>query len=151
MASLPYLFLVILLVRGATLPGWLDGLKFYLIPRWSDLRRFSVCMTFSPLFLFPTSICILTLYNKFIGVITTCTIDNDEGYCCFSEGMGDLVFNLSKNVLFSCICTYDGDNGRHNIQFVSNCFEIWSTCYVVVMNFYEDFIGIETQKLWQET
>ncbi|KAJ8320431.1 hypothetical protein KUTeg_002018 [Tegillarca granosa] len=41
-ASLPYLFLVILLVRGATLPGALDGLKFYLIPRWSDLKRFSV-------------------------------------------------------------------------------------------------------------
>lgn len=41
-ATVPYLFLIVLLVRGLTLPGAIDGLLFYTIPRWEDLLKFSV-------------------------------------------------------------------------------------------------------------
>ncbi|KAJ8320882.1 hypothetical protein KUTeg_002469 [Tegillarca granosa] len=41
-ATVPYLFLIVLLVRGLTLPGAVDGLLFYTIPRWKDLLKFSV-------------------------------------------------------------------------------------------------------------
>ncbi|KAK2168569.1 hypothetical protein LSH36_16g14044 [Paralvinella palmiformis] len=41
-ATVPYLFLTILLIRGATLPGSLQGIKFYIIPDWNKLLEFQV-------------------------------------------------------------------------------------------------------------
>ena len=37
-AVFPYLVLVILLIRGLTLPGYEIGLRFYLQPVWSKLK-----------------------------------------------------------------------------------------------------------------
>ena len=36
-ATFPYVVLVVLLVRGVTLEGHLDGIKFYVIPKWDKL------------------------------------------------------------------------------------------------------------------
>ncbi|CAH1777693.1 unnamed protein product [Owenia fusiformis] len=41
-ATFPYLILTILLIRGVTLPGAADGLKYYLIPKWEKLGSFKV-------------------------------------------------------------------------------------------------------------
>jgi len=41
-ATLPYVVLLILLVRGATLPGAWRGVVFYLKPQWSKLLETSV-------------------------------------------------------------------------------------------------------------
>ena len=36
-ATAPYILMTILLVRGVTLPGAIEGVKFYLIPDWKRL------------------------------------------------------------------------------------------------------------------
>lgn len=41
-ATLPYVVLVILLVRGATLPGAWRGVVFYLKPNWEKLMSTTV-------------------------------------------------------------------------------------------------------------
>ena len=41
-ATLPYVVLLILLIRGVTLPGSQRGIEYYLTPRWSKLMEPSV-------------------------------------------------------------------------------------------------------------
>ncbi|PVD34691.1 hypothetical protein C0Q70_05968 [Pomacea canaliculata] len=41
-APFPYLVLTVLLIRGVTLPGAIDGIKFYIIPRFEELTKFQV-------------------------------------------------------------------------------------------------------------
>ncbi len=41
-ATFPYLVLVCLLVRALTLPGAINGIKFYVIPQWEKLLTMKV-------------------------------------------------------------------------------------------------------------
>ena len=52
-ATAPYVLLTALLVRGVTLPGAAEGIKFYLTPDWSRLNdgQVSVLLKFNYLLL----------------------------------------------------------------------------------------------------
>ena len=41
-ATFPYVLLIVLLVRGVTLPGYYEGVKFYIIPKWEELKNVKV-------------------------------------------------------------------------------------------------------------
>lgn len=43
-ATFPYLILLVLIIRGATLPGSLDGVRFYLSSDWSKLLSAQVTL-----------------------------------------------------------------------------------------------------------
>ena len=45
-APFPYLVLLVLLIRGLTLPGAVEGIKFYIIPRWEKLADYNVSILF---------------------------------------------------------------------------------------------------------
>ncbi|CAL1277689.1 unnamed protein product [Larinioides sclopetarius] len=46
-ATLPYLVLTCLLIRGLTLPGSWDGINFFVTPKWEKLLSFKVSKQFS--------------------------------------------------------------------------------------------------------
>ena len=41
-AIFPYILMTILLIRGVTLPGAFDGIKFYLLPDFEKIKKSSV-------------------------------------------------------------------------------------------------------------
>ena len=52
---MPYIVLTILLIRGLTLDGALDGIKYFIVPRFNELGNFGVSI------LMPTSILLFSL------------------------------------------------------------------------------------------
>ena len=46
-ATLPYALLLILLIRGCTLPGAMDGIVYYLNPQWEKLLDMEVPTLFT--------------------------------------------------------------------------------------------------------
>lgn len=95
-ATVPYVVLIILLIRGCTLPGSVEGIKYYITPVWGKLLDEQVCdcLSLSLFFLLSLSLyscryftlrffLILVIYDVliFLTLLLQCLI-NTEKSCC---------------------------------------------------------------------
>lgn len=98
-ATLPYVVLLILLIRGVTLPGSMIGIKYYLTPRWEKLLEAGVWIDAAAQIFFSLGpgfgvLLALSSYNKFDNncykdAMITATIN-----CCTSFLAGFVVFSV---------------------------------------------------------
>lgn len=66
----PFIFLFVFLIRALTLPGAIDGIKYFFTPRWEDILKpsvwFAACtQVFFTLNVFFVNVIMCASYNKF--------------------------------------------------------------------------------------
>ncbi|XP_025089394.1 sodium- and chloride-dependent GABA transporter ine-like [Pomacea canaliculata] len=110
-ATFPYLVLLILLVRGLTLPGSEDGINFFIKPKWDLLLRaevwvYAAAQNFNSLGVAFGGLITMSSYNKYNNKIirdvlilalvdaVTCIL---AGFAIFSI-LGNLALNQGKDV-----------------------------------------------------
>ena len=79
-ATAPYLLLTAILIRGVTLPGAVDGIKFYLTPDLSRLSDGQVLIFLSVIFLFRWPFTGNLLPCIFVK-LAQCAVKNEESIC----------------------------------------------------------------------
>jgi len=98
-ATFPYLILLVLLARAATLPGYWDGIYFYLTPQWDKLATVSVWVDAAIQIFFSLSPCwggLITLasYNKFNNNCYRDAVVVSVGNCLTSFFAGFVIFGV---------------------------------------------------------
>ena len=121
-STIPYLFLLILLVRGMFLPGSVEGLRYFWIPRWSHLMKFSVIyqirlnwFIYGPLLFYRTSISYF-VYADVTSINTLSPIRNihmNKGIIEKGESNGNQCYSSSVwNIYYNMTCCFGFSNKR---------------------------------------
>jgi len=98
-ATFPYFVLIILLIKAATLPGAIDGIRFYMIPDLSRLSDIKVWEAAAVQIFFSLSVAgggLITLasYNKFHNNVIRDTFIVCIGNCLTSVVAGFAIFSV---------------------------------------------------------
>ena len=97
-ALFPFVILIILLIRGVTLSGASEGIRFYIIPdvdRLSDIDVWvqAAVQIFYSLGISSGGLITLASYNKFHNNVVRCAIP-----CCYGEGLEGETFTHSADI-----------------------------------------------------
>ncbi|XP_076065864.1 sodium- and chloride-dependent glycine transporter 1-like isoform X1 [Oratosquilla oratoria] len=98
-ATFPYLILVVLLVRATTLPGYMDGITFYLTPDWDKIFSISVWGEAAIQIFFSLGPCwgsliALSSYNRFSNNCYRDAFIVSIGNCLTSFFAGFVIFGI---------------------------------------------------------
>ncbi|XP_036359291.1 uncharacterized protein LOC115211848 isoform X2 [Octopus sinensis] len=91
----PYIIMFVLLIRGITVDGHLEGIKFYLTPKWEKLKKVHVWGDAAAQVFFSLSLCwgglsTLSSYNKFHN-----NIFRDAIFVCLGDSLMSLLAGFS--------------------------------------------------------
>ncbi|GAB1598096.1 uncharacterized protein LOC115211848 isoform X2, partial [Argonauta hians] len=91
----PYIIMFVLLIRGITVDGHLEGIKFYLTPKWEKLKKVHVWCDAAAQVFFSLSLCwgglsTLSSYNKFHN-----NIYRDAIFVCLGDSLMSLLAGFS--------------------------------------------------------
>ncbi|XP_025028314.1 sodium-dependent proline transporter-like isoform X2 [Python bivittatus] len=98
-ATFPYVVMVVLIIRGATLEGSIEGVRFYLSADWSRLRSAQVwndaaSQIFYSLGIGFGGLLSMASYNKFDNNVIRDTLVIAIGNCCTSFFAGFAIFSI---------------------------------------------------------
>uniref|UniRef100_A0AAQ5Y515 Transporter n=1 Tax=Amphiprion ocellaris TaxID=80972 RepID=A0AAQ5Y515_AMPOC len=98
-ATFPYFVLIVLIIRGATLEGSLQGVAFYLTPDWGRLANAQVWNDAASQIFYSLGIGVggllsMASYNKFDNNVIRDTLIITTGNCCTSFFAGFAIFSI---------------------------------------------------------
>nr|KAI8727432.1 sodium- and chloride-dependent glycine transporter 2-like; partial [Biomphalaria glabrata] len=90
MALFPYFVLVALLIRSVTLPGYLDGIKYYIIPEWEKIANVDVWREAATQIFYSLGLA--------FGTLITLASYNPFKHNCYRDAILVAVINCSTSV-----------------------------------------------------
>ncbi|KAH9507920.1 Sodium- and chloride-dependent glycine transporter 1 [Bulinus truncatus] len=90
MALFPYFVLVALLIRGVTLEGYMEGIKYYIIPKWDKLANVDVWREAATQIFYSLGLA--------FGTLITLASYNPFKHNCYRDAIAVAVINCSTSV-----------------------------------------------------